>query len=67
MARESEHPRAEPYLWPLLTLAAIVAVQLALLQVAVNRITWGLYPDVYTPVAGVLALSLVAWLVYRSI
>lgn len=67
MAREPNHPRAEPYLWPLLTLGAILALQVALVQVAVNRLSWGLYPSVYPAVSATLLLSLVAWLVYRQL
>lgn len=65
MARDPKHPRAEPSLLPVLTLAAIVALQVTMLQVGVNRLSWGMYLSVYGPAAATLGLSLLAWLLYR--
>jgi multidrug transporter EmrE-like cation transporter len=67
MVREPQHPRAEPHLWPVVAMGAILAAQVALLQVAVNRLEWGLYATVFSPAVGVLALSLAAWLLYRQL
>lgn len=67
MAHEKSHPRAEPFLWPVLAMGGILALQVALLQVAVNRLAWGLYPAVLAPAAGVAGLALVAWLFYSQI
>lgn len=67
MAHERSHPRAEPDVWPVLAMGGILAAQVALLQVAVNRLAWGLYPAVLAPAAGVAALALVAWLLYLQI
>lgn len=66
MAHEKSHPRAEPYLWPVLAMGGLLAAQVALLQVAVNRLAWGLYPGVFAPAAGVAGLALVAWLLYSQ-
>lgn len=66
MAPRRSHPRAEPYLWPVLGLGAILALQVALLQVALNRLIWGLYGQVLAPVALILILAVVAWLVHRQ-
>lgn len=67
MPESPNHPRAEPYLWPVLTMGAIVALQVALLQVAVNRLSWGIYRDVFAPAVAVLGLSMAAWLLYRQL
>lgn len=67
MRSGSFHPRAEPYLWPVLLMGAILAVQVALLQVAVNRLAWGMYREVFAPAAAVSALAVLAWLLYRQL
>jgi hypothetical protein len=56
-----------PHLWPVLTMGAILAAQVALLQVAVNRLAWGMYREVFSPAAAVLALGVVSWLLYRQL
>lgn len=61
------HPRAHSHLWPLLTIGSVLAVQVALLQVAVNRLSWGLYESVFAPAVAVLALSLASWFIYRQL
>lgn len=48
-------------------MGAVLAAQVALLQVAVNRLEWGLYPSVFSPAVGVIALSLLAWFLYRQL
>ncbi|HYF77944.1 MAG TPA: hypothetical protein VD973_12465 [Symbiobacteriaceae bacterium] len=67
MAPERVHPKAESHLWPLLSMGAILALQVALLQVAVNRLAWGMYGEVFSPAVATLALSLVAWFLYRHL
>ncbi len=67
MAHERGHPRAEPQLWPLVAMSAILAVQVVLMQVALNRLIWGMYLSVYAPAAATLGLSLIAWLLYRAV
>lgn len=66
MARERTHPRAEPHLWPVITMGAVLALQVVLLQVAVNRLAWGMYRDVFSPAAATLGLAVAAWLLYRQ-
>jgi hypothetical protein len=61
------HPRAEPRLWQLVALSAILAVQIALLQIALNRLVWGYYPRVYAPAVWTLVLSGVSWLLYTFV
>ncbi len=61
------HPRAEPYLWPVVTMGSIVAAQVVLLQVAVNRLAWGMYGDVLAPAVATLGLSVAAWLLHRQV
>ncbi len=50
---------------PLLLVGSLLALQLALLQVALNRLAWGLYGEVLPAVAGVAATYAVVWLVVR--
>ncbi|HLN62833.1 MAG TPA: hypothetical protein VK464_14925 [Symbiobacteriaceae bacterium] len=67
MGPEPGHPKAEPHLWPLLTMGAILATQVMLLQVALNRLAWGLYPNVLAPAAGAGALAILAWVLYSQL
>ncbi len=67
MAPRQDHPRASPELWPLVTMGGILATQVTLLQVAVNRLAWGMYPAVFAPAVATLGLALLAWLLYRQL
>lgn len=67
MAHEPAHPNAESHLWPLLSMGAILVLKVVLLQVAVNRLAWGMYAEVFSPAVATVALSLVAWFLYRHL
>lgn len=67
MARSSLHPRVEPYRWPLVAMGSILALQVVLMQVAVNRLAWGMYRDVFAPTAATVGLAVAAWLLYRQL
>ncbi|HLO03376.1 MAG TPA: hypothetical protein VK191_09715 [Symbiobacteriaceae bacterium] len=66
MLPESQ-PKAEPRLWQLIALGGILAIQIALLQIALNRLVWGYYPRVYAPAVWALVLSGVSWLLYSFV
>ncbi|MFZ5825159.1 MAG: hypothetical protein ACOY94_12600 [Bacillota bacterium] len=65
--RAPGHPRAEPHLWPVVAMGLILAAQVTLLQVGVNRLSWGLYREVFAPAAATLGLAVLAWLLYRHV
>lgn len=67
MGHSPQHPTARPDLWPVLAMGAVLAAQVALLQVAVNRLAWGMYGAVFAPAVATLGLSLVAWFLYRQL
>jgi len=67
MGRSGGHPRAEPDLWPLIAMAVIVACQVAVLQVAINRLAWGMYRAVMPPAVAVMVLAVLAWMLYRQL
>ncbi|HYF93259.1 MAG TPA: hypothetical protein VD969_13595 [Symbiobacteriaceae bacterium] len=67
MAPEAGHPKAAPEIWPVIAMGAILAAQVGLLQVAVNRLAWGMYAQVLAPAAATLGLSLASWFLYRHL
>jgi cytochrome c-type biogenesis protein CcmH/NrfG len=67
MGAKPNHPTALPHLWPVVAMGAILAAQVALLQVALNRLIWGMYLAVFAPAVATLGLSLVAWALYSQV
>jgi multidrug transporter EmrE-like cation transporter len=67
MGLEPGHPRAEPHLWPVVTMGAILATQVALMQVAVNRLAWGMYDAVFSPAVAVAVLAVAAWILFSQL
>lgn len=65
MGPEKQHPRADPALWPLLLVGGLLTGQVVLLQVALNRLAWGLYGEVLPAAFAVAAIYPLAWLVAR--
>lgn len=61
------HPKSGPRLWQLIAMGVILAIQIALLQVTLNRLVWGYYPRVYAPAVWTLVLSGLSWLLYSFV
>lgn len=67
MAREPQHPRAEPHIWPVATVGVILALQVVLMQITLNRLEAGEYASVFSPAVAILVLALASWLIYRQL
>ena len=48
-------------------MGTLLALQVVLLQVAVNRLAWGMYAGVFAPAVATAGLSIAAWLLYRQL
>jgi hypothetical protein len=67
MGHEPGHPRAEPHLWPVLSMGSILALQVVLTQVAVNRLAWGMYKEVFSPAVATAGLAILSWVLYSQL
>lgn len=48
-------------------MGAILATQVALMQVAVNRLAWGMYDAVFSPAVAVAVLAVAAWILFSQL